>query len=61
MGNILQEVNTGVALGDIIIPGMLFADDLVLVAENEKNMEIALDITNKVTCDKGMEVSCKKM
>ena len=60
MGNILQEGNTGVALGDIIISGMFFADDLVLVAENEQNTEIALDFTNKVTYEKGMELSCKK-
>ena len=43
-----------------MINNLRYADDTVLIAENEKDLQILLDIIIKESHRKGLELNCKK-
>ena len=50
----------GIKFGGKMINNLRYADDTVLTAENEKELQILLDIVVKGSHKKGLELNCKK-
>ena len=56
----LLEDFPGIKFGGKMINNLKYADDTVLIAENEKDLQILLDIVVKESHKKGLELNCKK-
>jgi len=56
----LLEDFPGIKFGGKMINNLRYADDTVLIAENEKDLQILLDIVVKESHKKGLELNCKK-
>ena len=50
----------GIKFGGKMINNLRNADDTVLIAENEKDLQILLDIVVKDSHKKGLELNCKR-
>ncbi len=44
----IKDLNIGISIGDISISILTYADDIVLLAENEKDLQCRLDKLNGV-------------
>ena len=53
----LRRENIDIAVEDIRIPGLMFADDIVDFVENEIQLNRALEVVNKSCCKWNMEIN----
>ena len=51
---------TGIEVEDIRIPGLMFADDIVVFAESEVQLNRALEVVNKWCCKWKMKINVSK-
>ena len=58
--NKLREESEGVDLGDESIHSLLYADDLILIARNPKDLQAQLDVLERFTNSINMEVNMGK-
>ena len=58
--NRLKEQGLGIRIGGEVIPILVFADDMVLCAENEEEMKKMMGIIHKELAELGLEVNEKK-
>ena len=47
LGDKLMECDKGIRVGDLKIPGLFFADDIVLMAESQKELQEMLNIAGE--------------
>jgi hypothetical protein len=60
LGKRLEERRIGVTIGDALIPGLFFADDIVLMADREKDLvQLMAELVN-FTEEKGLGVNWSK-
>jgi hypothetical protein len=60
LGNILQNRGDGVPVGDVRIPALFFADDLVIVARTEEELMRQIAQVQRFAEDKRLEINFKK-
>jgi hypothetical protein len=56
----IKELNMGISIGEVIISMLLFADDLVLIADSEENLQKMLDFTYEWCLKWRAKVNCNK-
>ena len=56
----MNDLNAGVAVADICITLLLYADDIVLLAPNEEKLQSMLNVVDKWCRTWGMEINSKK-
>ena len=56
----LKSMNLGIKMGDLHICILLYADDIVLVSEHEKNLQRVLGHVYKWRCKWQMKVNIEK-
>ena len=60
LGPILEQENQGYKIGKLTIPALLFADDLVIIAESKEELEVQLQSLTKFTIKKRIELNYNK-
>ena len=55
-----MEEHPGIKGGGKNVNNLRYADDTALIAENEKEMQALLDITERENLNKGLELNGKK-
>jgi retron-type reverse transcriptase len=58
--NELRELGFGIRLGNILIPGLFYADDIVLLAENPRQMQSMLNHASSFLRNWRFTVNAKK-
>ena len=56
----LKDLNLGISLGDMHIYILMYADDIVLLSENEQKLQTILDHVNTWCCKWQMKVNPDK-
>jgi hypothetical protein len=56
----LKKLNIGIQIGDEKVGILLYADDVVLLAENETELQLLLDVLNTWCCKNDLEVNYDK-
>ena len=56
----MRRENVGIEVNGLRIPGLMFADDIVIFAESEVKLNRAVEIVNKWCCKWNMEINVGK-
>lgn len=60
VGSRLGEKGLGVVVGKVKVPAMFFADDMVLMANKQGDMDYLLDVLGRTLACKKLEINCNK-
>ena len=60
MVNLITSLGIGVNIGDDIVSVLLYADDLVLLAESETDLQILIDLLHEWCIDKKTNLNLDK-
>ena len=60
LGIILEKKERGVKLGDLKIPALFFADDMVLMSNTKEGLQEELDTLGEFCSRRSLEVNCSK-